>query len=330
MQIIDGQVHELGLPRFWEDAETSARRAAYTTALTSTLAAVGVEGALIHAVEDLEWAFELAAEEPDRFAVLPMVMRSLAVQPSGAIDPDADDAQEQMAAARARPGCVGFRFIVGADDVTRGGEIRDEGLFRFCSEHQMVVCSPFAERPEHAAAIAAAFPDLTVVVDHLTLGGAARFDPESWDRLPQVLHLARHSNVHLKLTGLAALSREPSPHRDLEAPLGRLLDGFGVERCFWGSDIGWFRGEIGVAGRFPERGGDYRGKQTYAEAVDVLRDADWLDASTRAALLGENARRIFGWATSPGNAGDRRRTVSCVLDDAWTRQGRNHSLPSTS
>jgi predicted TIM-barrel fold metal-dependent hydrolase len=298
MRIIDGQVHELGLQDFWKDAETSARRAAYTNALTSTLAAVGVEGALIHAVEDLDWAFELAAEEPDRFAVLPMVMRSSpGVQRSGAIDPDADDAQEQMAAARARPGSVGFRFIMGPDDVTNGGEIRDHRLFRFCSDQQVAICSPFAECPEHAATIAAAFPDLTVVVDHLTLGGAARLDPESWNRLPQVLHLARHPNVHLKLTGLPGLSRQPYPHRDLETPLGRLLDGFGVERCFWGSDIGWFRGEIGVAGRFPERCGDYRGKHTYAEAVGVLRDADWLDESTRAELLGENVRRIFGWVT---------------------------------
>jgi L-fuconolactonase len=298
MRIIDGQVHELGLQSFWRDTETSARRAAYTTALTSTLAAVGVEGALIHAVEDPDWAFELAAEEPDRFAVLPMVMRSSPGTPrSGSIDPDADDAREQMAAARARPGCVGFRFILSPEDVTNGGEIRDHRWFRFCSDHQMAVCSPFGERPEHAATIAAAFPDLTVVVDHLTLGGNARLDPESWNRLPQVLRLARQRNVHLKLTGLPALSRQPSPHRDLETPLRRLLDGFGVDRCFWGSDIGWFRGEIGIAGRFPERCRDYRGKHTYAEAVGVLRDADWLDQSTRARLLGENIRRIFGWVT---------------------------------
>jgi predicted TIM-barrel fold metal-dependent hydrolase len=110
-----------------------------------------------------------------------------------------------------------------------------------------------------------------------------------------VLALAQHPNVHLKFTGMPSLSRSAYPYAELRDPVRRAIDAFGSERCFWASDMSFYRGQIGWGNRFPTLVGDYPGKHTYAQAVGFWHDGDWLDDDTKADLLGRSARRIFRW-----------------------------------
>src|ERR687898_418982 len=60
-----------------------------------------------------------------------------------------------------------------------------------------------------------------------------------WADLPKVLQLAALRNVTIKITGACTLSHEPFPYRDIWAPLARIFDAFGLDRCMWGTD--WTR-----------------------------------------------------------------------------------------
>lgn len=72
--------------------------------------------------------------------------------------------------------------------------------------------------------LAAALPDLQLVVDHLGLPQPPLVPPdrpEPFGRLPELLSLARRPNVAVKLTGAPTLSRQRYPFADLWPHLHR-------------------------------------------------------------------------------------------------------------
>ncbi len=85
------------------------------------------------------------------------------------------------------------------------------------------------------AEIAGRYTSLRIIVDHMgfareTVGANV---PPAVERL---LALARFPNVSVKVSALPCYAQEPYPYRDLHEPLKRILDGFGIDRCFWGTD----------------------------------------------------------------------------------------------
>jgi L-fuconolactonase len=135
-------------------------------------------------------------------------------------------------------------------------------------------------RLEQVAGLAARNPDTRLVVDHLGLPHP--FEPpapaEPWADLPKLLALARHENVAAKITGACTLSHEPFPYRDIWAPLGRIFDAFGLDRCTWGTD--WTRAVALLS---------------YEQGVEAFRVTDRLSDGDRARLMGGTAQRVYGW-----------------------------------
>ena len=62
---------------------------------------------------------------------------------------------------------------------------------------------------------------------------------EPWADLPNVLALAAHDNIVIKISGACTLSHEKFPYKDIWDPLGCIFDAFGFSRCLWGTD--WTR-----------------------------------------------------------------------------------------
>ncbi|MBT3931110.1 MAG: amidohydrolase, partial [Rhodospirillaceae bacterium] len=141
------------------------------------------------------------------------------------------------------------------------------------------------ERHEQVAGIAAQFPDVSLVVDHMGL--VQPFHPpapeDGWAELPKLLALAEHENVSVKISGAGTLARTPFPYADIHAPVRRILEAFGLARCMWGTD--WTRAVELLS---------------YEQGVEAFRQGDWVSDSDRAALMGGNAQRIYSW--SPGAA----------------------------
>ncbi len=89
---------------------------------------------------------------------------------------------------------------------------------------------------DHLDRIAAAHPGLKLIIDHVGLnvrGKGARV----FEDLPAVCALAKHANVAVKASGMPSLSTQGYPFRDLHPHIRTLVDAFGPQRTFWGTDL---------------------------------------------------------------------------------------------
>ncbi|HLG69706.1 MAG TPA: amidohydrolase family protein [Chloroflexota bacterium] len=87
----------------------------------------------------------------------------------------------------------------------------------------------------HVAVVAARFPGLKLVIDHL---GVTRLQDRDLDAtLGPSVALARYPNVAIKLSGLPCFSSEPYPFRNIHEAVRRVVEAYGPHRCFWGTDL---------------------------------------------------------------------------------------------
>jgi predicted TIM-barrel fold metal-dependent hydrolase len=83
--------------------------------------------------------------------------------------------------------------------------------------------------------VAARHPRLRIILDHL----GARTTQKDDALAPQIkstASLAKHPNVHVKLTLVPVFSTAPYPYKNIQPCIRQLLDAFGPRRCFWGTD----------------------------------------------------------------------------------------------
>lgn len=124
--------------------------------------------------------------------------------------------------------------------------------------------------------IARAHPQLRLAVDHLGLSGQAK-DAEVAPEIDELVALAALDNVSVKATSAPTYSTEPYPYPSLLAQLHRLLDAFGAERVFWGSDLSRLRG-------------------SYPDLVRMFAEDLGLAERDRDAVLGGSLARWLRWA----------------------------------
>jgi L-fuconolactonase len=296
MEIVDGQLHEPGVWFEWEEAAPETWRTVLTESLLTTMDAVGVDAAVIVPTER-EWAEQVAAAHPGRFAVVPRVYPGPPNPLGDEIDPEAPDIEDKLVETFGRPGTKGIRFSVGFwDEVVgrwkagafdRAVEVcarHDVPIFLFASGHMDIV-GPTAER----------HPDLRIVLDHMGIRQPPLepVDSPPWRRLDELLKLASYPNIFVKLCGAPSLSLEGPPYADSWSAIERILDAFGPERLFWASDISRFRGRLG-ARRFAVAEADYVGKHTYAQSLAFFAESALSD-SEKGLILGGSIRRILDW-----------------------------------
>jgi len=237
---------------------------------------VGVDGAILVSpfsmyAYDASYAFDVYAKHPGRFGL---------VKP---VDPGDPGVAETIADWKAARGTVGIRIFL-RDNAPE--DPADPGLNRVLAEaarHSLAVNMACWGRLEQAKGLAARNPNTQLVIDHLGL--QQPFEPpppaQPWANLPNVLRLAEHPNVAIKISGACTLSHEPFPYKDIWDPLGRIFDAFGMQRCLWGTD--WTRAVKLL---------------TYKEGVEAFRLSDPLSESDRALLMGESLTRIYNWSPS--------------------------------
>lgn len=119
-------------------------------------------------------------------------------------------------------------------------------------------------------------PDLQVVIDHGAKPDIARDQWEPW--ASQIALVARQTQAVCKLSGLLTEAGATSMRGAARRWMAHLLDSFGPQRLLWGSD--W--PVLELASNYQSWWGDVQ---------DVLSA---LSESERAAVLGGNARRIYG------------------------------------
>lgn len=280
MQTIDVQVHayERDHPgRPWTDVLVGPPEVTGDD-MVAAMDAVGVDGALLVSPwtmyrYDASYAMQVRKAHPDRFAMIKPV------------DPADPGVAETIAEWAALDGAVAIRIML-----VRGisEDADDPGIttvLQSAARHGLPVNLLCWGRMDQVAGLAARNPDTTLVVDHLGL--QQPFEPpapdEPFAKLPELLGLAQHDNIVVKISGACTLSHQPFPYPDIWDPLCRIFDTFGLDRCMWGTD--WTRAVKLL---------------TYEQGVEAFRVTDRLSDSDRAVLMGSTLSRVYGWAPANG------------------------------
>ncbi|MGA7417101.1 MAG: amidohydrolase family protein [Acidimicrobiales bacterium] len=258
--------HPTGMASDWwkrDGYEVEAVLGTLTGAGVTQMVAVQAVGAYD---DDNRYVLDAADEHPES-------VRAVVV-----VDPDAPAAGAAVTELAARPGVAGVRYMAvrpGANWV--GTERADEAFESAARSGLTVVLTVFSAQIPLLRPVMDRFPEVPTVLDHCafpTLEGSVigRDEP--------LLGLTALPQVAVKVTShnLAPLA-ETGGSRPL---VEQLVDCFGADRILWGSD-------------YPQTA-----HESYADLVELARSAlGDLAPAEQAAVLGDNARRLFGF-------GDRR------------------------
>ena len=235
MTIIDAQVHiwppeTPQRPYIKEDASKPHRSQplGYQD-LLSEMAVSGVDGAILVPPSwegyRNDYALEAAQKYPNRFGVMGKV-------------PLNDSASEaKMATWLQQPGMLGFRISFRHAGTHSWLDDGTADWFWAAAEKYdipVMVFAPFAV--EKIGEIAERHPGLRVIVDHMGLNVQWR----GKDLAPGVdvlLKFARLENVAVKASCLPCYVDEPYPFPRLYSQIRRVVEAFGPERVFWGTDL---------------------------------------------------------------------------------------------
>jgi L-fuconolactonase len=198
-----------------------------------------------------DYAAEAAAKYPDRFAVAGRVSLQTPLEP------------EQLREVCVRYNLKGLRFTF-----ARGASLNwmtDGTADWLWSAAQQIDMPVFIYAPSLTAQIDRVltdYPGLRLTLDHLALNTVWR-DEELVEPIRQAISLARHPNLSVKASSLPSYVTDPYPFRSLHPHLRAVVDAFGPQRVFWGSDVS----------RLP---GSYRECVTYmSEALEFLEDDEF-------------------------------------------------------
>ena len=277
MAIIDSQVHayEANTPkRPWA---TVPNWPAHVTGdeMVAAMDKVGVDGAIFISSfsmyrYDGSYAVEVQRKHPGRMAL---------VKP---IDPDNPAAGDVIAEWKKTPGTVGVRIMLRKEE---GRRPDDPGFGRICREavkHDFPVNILCWDNLDNGTALIDRHPDTRFILDHLGILQPRTPEtraPQPWAELPKVLDLAKRKNVVIKVSGACTLSQKPYPFPDIWAPLARVFDAWGFERCLWGTD--WTRAFAVV---------------NYEQAVKPFLDTSRLSETERALLMGGACIKAYNWS----------------------------------
>lgn len=274
MKIIDSQVHiwAANTPaRPWaENSHAQMEVPLSANALSKVMDEAGVTQAILvpPALEGdrNDLALAAAQAQPDRFAVMGRIRLEDPASPA------------RFMGWKDQPGMLGVRLTFHRD-VDRA-QI-DNGVadwFWTAAERQGVPVMVHApERLAQVGDIARRHPGLVIMVDHM---GFARetMDGAAVAGAGRILELADLPNVYVKVSAAPCFSSQTYPFRNLHDPLRRIIDGFGVERCFWGTDYS----------RLPAH-------CTYRQAVTMFTEELGLSNSDIEWVMGKSIAKVLGW-----------------------------------
>jgi L-fuconolactonase len=261
-----------------------AERQARAEALLEEMERAGIERAVLidmggTAVEHHRYVTHCVERWPERFTATGLV-------DLGDPDPPAR-LRELVACTRIE----GIRLgSLGDPGVSSASQLRAWGLFVVARELGLNInVYGGADNLRGIGLLAAAFPEVPISLDHLGICPSTPLAPDRWGRprtdtepipptsYPQMLELARFANVHVKVSGEYAFSKEPYPYADMRPMVEQVYRAFGPERMMWCSDFPWIVVEPGYA--------------RLAELLDHHLPS--LSPTERGLIMGGNALRLW-------------------------------------
>lgn len=273
-RIVDAQIHvwKASTPdRPWPaDAIEPHRAPLEVPEVVADMAAAGVSGALLLAPtwegSRNDYVLETARADPGRFGAL---CRFATGDPAEV---------ERLAHWREVAGMRGIRISLNRGDVAGVLAAADVSGFFSAAERHGVPLSIYAPgRYDLYDELARRHPGLKITVDHAAIETTDRPLVEAVEPL---LALAAHPGIAVKASALPCFVDEPHPFPSITEAVYRLVDAFGPERVFFGSDLS----------RLPV---------PYGELVDVFRHhLPRLADTERALVLGTALTSWLDWPAS--------------------------------
>ncbi|MEA2682310.1 MAG: L-fuconolactonase [Chloroflexota bacterium] len=230
--------------------------------------AAGVDRALLLPaawdVRGNELVLDAATAHPARFRA---VLAVNPAQPTDAVDLGQQVAQPEVAALRAFvPPGVAASWLDGdaADWLWSLSESTDTPV---------MVWAP--GRLRQLQRVIGAHPQLRLVIDHLNLGMGP--SPVTTDEVTDLCSLANHAAVAVKASALPAVSNDGYPFADMRPVMREVVDAFGAERVFWGSD-------------------KMRLPCTYRESLTTFTEGDFMSRKEMELVTGG---AVSNWLTAP-------------------------------
>ena len=242
--------------------------------MVTAMDAVGVDGAILVSPwsmyrYDASYALEVYALYPDRFRLVkPFDHRQRSV---------AEDVAEWANQA----GAVGARIVLMDDTTQYASDAGLNAMLASAALHGLPVNVMCWGQLNLFYELAGRHPNAQIVLDHLGL--PQPFEPpppaDPFAELDAVVNLAALDNVAIKISGACTLSKQSFPYADLWAPLHKIFDAFGFERCMWGTD--WTRAVELLS---------------YEQGVEAFHATDELSEAEHAALMGGSLMKIYNFS----------------------------------
>lgn len=276
-RIIDAQIHvwKASTPqRPWpaDAIEPQREIPLEVPEVSAVLDAAGVSGALLLAPtwegSRNDYVLETAAADPIRYGALCRFATG---------DPEQ---VEQLESWREVPGMRGIRLSMNRGDVAGAlGAARSSGFFATAERHRVPLSVYAPGRYDLFRSLAEQHPGALLTVDHVAVENADRPLAEAIEPL---LSLAEHPGIAVKASALPCFVTEPYPFPSISEAVYRLVDAFGPERVFFGSDLS----------RLPV---------PYADLVDVfVNHLPRLSDTERSLVLGGALAAWLDWPVDAG------------------------------
>ena len=271
MMIADAQVHIWGADtpaRPWPKIGHSYAHRDTPFGITDLVAEMDAAGVARAVIVPPSWegdrndlAQEACRLHPGRFGIMGRVPLNVAMP-------------EVLAGWRAQTGMLGLRFTVRPEHtwLTDG---TGEWAFENAQKYNLPVMISCPGSLPIVDKVAARFPDLKIVIDHLALIRVK--DDAAFADLPHLLALAKRPNVAAKASALPCFSTDPYPYRNIHGYIRQVFEAFGPKRLFWGTDIT----------RLP---------CTYRQAVTMFtEELPFLSESDKEWVMGKGLCEWLGW-----------------------------------
>ena len=178
--------------------------------MVAAMDAVGVDGALLVSPYsmyryDASYALEVYAKHPGKFGL---------IRP---FNPESETIDEDMAEWTSTPGVVGARIMLTYGDYNDGSHPGLNAIAAAAGRAGVPVNIMSTNRMHVVAEIARRNPNTQLVIDHVGLE-QPRHPPapsEPWAGLDDVLAVAAHDNVAIKISGACTLAQQPFPYPDI-------------------------------------------------------------------------------------------------------------------
>lgn len=192
-----------------------------------------------------------------------------------------EEAKAMLRSLRSEPAVAGvrltFSFEVERDWIHDGTA---DWFWPYAEEHDIPVMMLIPHHKDKVARIAEKHPGLRIAIDHMGILGNTT-DDRIAPFIQDTALLARYPNVAVKISNIPSFSTEKYPFHNVMPYVKQLVEAFGAQRCFWGTDLSRQLGKYGV---------DYKdGVALVTEHMPFLSERD------KALVLGEALCAWLRW-----------------------------------